>query len=306
MIVYKIQNKVNNKIYIGQTTIELEKRIRGHLKKKGCRAIHNALMKYGIENFDISIIATAKTLDELNNLEENYISEYKCISPNGYNLVAGGKNRRASKETRKKMSEAQTDELKYRKSLSSLGENNPFFGKHHSKETKKKLSEINKGKILSEETKRKIGKASKGRSHFLSEKTKKKISESLKGRYVGKDSPMYGKPRSEEVKRKISESLKGRYGGENNPMYEKHHTIEVRKRISKIKKKMWADEKKIKKVEQIKCMLLHKIPCSKIAEAFKVKIYTINNIKYGHCWNYVRIPKDLIFVMDDSLILEGL
>ena len=41
----------------------------------------------------------------------------------------------------------------------NIGENNPFFGKHHSEETKKKISEYRIGKRHSEETKKKMSKS---------------------------------------------------------------------------------------------------------------------------------------------------
>ena len=52
-----------------------------------------------------------------------------------------------SEESRRKMSE----------SLS--GENHPFFGKHHSEESRRKMSEAHKGKHLSEESRQKLSEA---------------------------------------------------------------------------------------------------------------------------------------------------
>ena len=82
------------------------------------------------------------------------------------------------------------------------GEDNPFYGKHHSTETRKKLSdswdydkhfttetrkkisEGNKGKKFSEEHKKKIGTANKGRRH--SEEAKRKISEANRINNIGR------------------------------------------------------------------------------------------------------------------------
>lgn len=48
--IYKIQNLINNKIYIGQS-INIEKRLSAHKSSKDSCYIHNAIQKYGIMNF---------------------------------------------------------------------------------------------------------------------------------------------------------------------------------------------------------------------------------------------------------------
>jgi hypothetical protein len=64
--------------------------------------------------------------------------------------------------------------------------------------------------------------------YLISPETRMKISESLKGKYVGENSPLFGKQRSEETKKKMSEAKKG----ENSPMFGKHHLSETRTKIS--------------------------------------------------------------------------
>ena len=49
--------------------------------------IHNAIAKYGIDNFDFEIIEWTGDYD---NKEFYYIKKYNSISPNGYNLIDGG------------------------------------------------------------------------------------------------------------------------------------------------------------------------------------------------------------------------
>jgi len=50
MIIYKITNKINKKIYIGQTIRHLSVRWGQHLRSKnGCTALKSALKKYGKE-----------------------------------------------------------------------------------------------------------------------------------------------------------------------------------------------------------------------------------------------------------------
>ena len=52
--IYRIKNKIDNKIYIGQTIQDLEDRWRGHLKKhSNCRYLKSAFKKYGMQYIDL-------------------------------------------------------------------------------------------------------------------------------------------------------------------------------------------------------------------------------------------------------------
>lgn len=94
MKVYKIENKENGKVYIGQTTVAIEKRWSQH-KSKGLRKtstypLYLDIGHYGADAFTISIIdETATTKQELNDLEISYIKQYNSLYPNGYNIASG-------------------------------------------------------------------------------------------------------------------------------------------------------------------------------------------------------------------------
>lgn len=95
MVIYKITNKSNGKIYIGQTVRKLDKRIHEHknaIKYNRKSAISNAINKYGIENFSIETLDIAKNYEELNKKEIFYINKYNSAYPHGYNLRKGGDN----------------------------------------------------------------------------------------------------------------------------------------------------------------------------------------------------------------------
>ena len=77
MIIYKIENLLNGKCYIGQTIRPLNERLGEHLRHSSY--IGRALNKYGIENFDIREIDAASTIEELNKKEIYYINEYNTI-----------------------------------------------------------------------------------------------------------------------------------------------------------------------------------------------------------------------------------
>lgn len=154
MIIYKITNNVNGKIYIGQTIRTLEERFTEHKRNKKS-LISKALKRYGIENFTIEQIDTAESIDELNELEFKYIREYDCITPNGYNQCEGGGNTfgyHHSDESKQKMS--QNKKGKY------TGEENHFYGKHHTEEARRKMSESRKGRIIDDEWKQHLSEAS--------------------------------------------------------------------------------------------------------------------------------------------------
>ena len=113
MLIYKITNLINNKIYIGQTTRSLEERWRLHKRSKSCRAIYSAILKYGINNFKIETVCECLTIEELNIKESEYIQLYKSISPNGYNLRGGGNNNFLSEETKLKISNANKGQISW-------------------------------------------------------------------------------------------------------------------------------------------------------------------------------------------------
>lgn len=198
MLIYKITNLINGKVYIGQTVRPLNQRLANH-KLYPKSLISNAFKKYGIENFTIETIDTAVNKEELDSKERMWIEHYNSISPNGYNLTKGGGGTlgyKLSKETRLKISRANkgkpshtkgkvlSEETKRKISISRKGkysgENNPNYGKTHSLETRRKISEANKGRKLSEVAKRAISEGHKGL--VLSEETKAKISASMQSK----------------------------------------------------------------------------------------------------------------------------
>ena len=132
--IYKIKNKFDNKIYIGQTIQDLEDRWKGHLKKNSnCRYLKSAFKKYGVDNFEFQLVCI--TFDNcLDDMEIKYIEHYNCLVPNGYNLRLGGNSGKHNEETKRKISEALKNRYKN-------GMVNPYLGKTPSEETRKKLSE---------------------------------------------------------------------------------------------------------------------------------------------------------------------
>lgn len=105
MFIYKITNKINGKIYIGQTIRPIEIRFKAHCDVSSkSRAIHSAIKKYGKENFSLELVQECISMDDLNRMEVFWIRWFNCISPNGYNLTDGGNNQRPSNITKERLS----------------------------------------------------------------------------------------------------------------------------------------------------------------------------------------------------------
>jgi group I intron endonuclease len=111
MYVYKITNKANGMLYIGITSKSIEERWRIHqnwARWKKPYGLHLAIKEFGADSFVIEHIASAKTFDDLRQLEKQVIQQYNSLHPNGYNKTAGGQGilgYRHTPEARKKMSE---------------------------------------------------------------------------------------------------------------------------------------------------------------------------------------------------------
>ena len=90
--IYKIINKINNKIYIGKTTQSIEDRFNQHKNKskKLNTHLYNAMRSYGISNFQIEIIEKCDSL-QLDEKEKYWIKYYNIMIPKiGYNMTLGG------------------------------------------------------------------------------------------------------------------------------------------------------------------------------------------------------------------------
>lgn len=92
-VIYKITNKINGKIYIGQTVQNLKDRWYRHCGNSGSIAelnmvIKKAIHKYGKENFTVEEIE--KCDDSLLNERETYWIAYYNSYYTGYNSTLGG------------------------------------------------------------------------------------------------------------------------------------------------------------------------------------------------------------------------
>lgn len=149
-VIYKITNKINNKFYIG-SAVQFNLRKNAHLsylkkEKHPNKHLQNSFNKYGIENFEFTIIEYVENKYNLIEKEQYYID---ILKPD-YNIckIAGS-----------------------------------CLGIKRRQETKDKISNSNKGRIISIETREKIRNTLKGRKNKPHTKESKlKMSLAQKGK----------------------------------------------------------------------------------------------------------------------------
>lgn len=184
--IYKTTNLLNNKIYIGQ---KHSSTFLGNNYLGSGKILKQAIAKDGADNFIVELLEEVNTQDELDEREIFWIKYYRSTDRHiGYNICEGGKVNRTM-----------------------VGENNPFYGKHHSDKTKQKMS-------ISQQHR------TDDRSH--SEKSKQKLSQKMKGRKItwknklsanAKVNPNYGmrgKQCSEQAKEKLSKKAVQRWSND--------------------------------------------------------------------------------------------
>jgi len=220
--VYGIENIINKKVYSGQA-IKFKNRKSTHFSnlrnnKHKNSHLQNAVNKYGIENFIFKTLIYCESF-ELTRYEQFFSDYYKnlglsynirqCVDSNlGFrhsretkkklSKIVSGTTR--SKETRKRMSIAQSKRTNWKKgkdhpmygttrseeqkkeiSVRMSGENNPMYRKHHTEKSKRKTSNTLMGHSVSNKTRKKMSNAKIG-------KTSNNINKKRKGsssKYLG-------------------------------------------------------------------------------------------------------------------------
>lgn len=79
--IYKIQNLINNKVYIGQSkNISVRWRQHRYLSRIEDTYLYRSIRKYGIANFSFEVIEEC-SVSFLNEREEFWISYYDSTNP---------------------------------------------------------------------------------------------------------------------------------------------------------------------------------------------------------------------------------
>ena len=88
--IYIIKNRINGKVYIGQS-VNAGERFIGHCKKSSADSgslISKAIQKYGANNFWYEVLESQ--IPNYNEREKYWIAKYNSVQPNGYNIQSGG------------------------------------------------------------------------------------------------------------------------------------------------------------------------------------------------------------------------
>lgn len=177
--IYIHKNKINNKVYVGQTSNKPQYRWNKGEGYKTSTLFYNAIQKYGWDNFQHIVLYTDLSLEEANSLEQYLIKRLKSDDRDfGYNILDGGTNYHHTEEQKQKQSafmkkqwenqeyrQSQSERMKkkwedqeYRQNIiekisgtnshfygsNKSGQNNPMYGRHHTQESKKKMSQSQK------------------------------------------------------------------------------------------------------------------------------------------------------------------
>lgn len=276
MIIYKVTNQVNKKVYIGKTKNTLRIRRQQHYYEINDlkSSFHNALTKYSPESFIWEMIDAASSLEELDQKEKYWIKYFRSREDGiGYNIGVGGEggdnfsNNPKKEEIRKyigsqvRLSKRWTEEKRKEASEKMKGPNNPMklnpqnsiFIKDNpmKKEEYKRYGSENpmndiqirkyhKEIMESEEHRKKLSIATKGQKKSpITEEHRRNLSLAHQGKVL-----------SEEHRKKISEAGLGRVVSvetrrkQSESSKGRVFSEESRKKLSEAKKKYHENRRK--------------------------------------------------------------
>lgn len=211
--IYKITNTVTNKVYIGQTINDPEKRWIGHQKSigtnRGCPALKASMEKHGIDKFKFEVLIICFDSD-LSKFEKEYIKKYESFGPKGYNLTHGGEE--GGFFTGCKHSPEEVERIRKRwkawfanpDNCRKISERKKKF--YQNPENRKRQSEIMK--VVSKTNNFGYTTKSHGKKMPISEETKQKIRESVLKYYSENQvSPKNRKKRSDAMTKAIGRKV---------------------------------------------------------------------------------------------------
>lgn len=92
--IYMHKNKINHKVYIGQTGVELTRRFKGGSGYASSPHFYSAIQLYGWNNFEHLILEENLTAEAADIKEKYWIELFDATNPMfGYNLSQGGKSK---------------------------------------------------------------------------------------------------------------------------------------------------------------------------------------------------------------------
>jgi len=244
-IIYAVVCTNNGKQYVGQTVRPIEVRWRAHVAKQGTLpGFSMAIKKYGADAFQLRVLDTAESAEELNHKEQHWIKMLNTITPAGYNLNEGGDMIRPvggpTPETRAKMRAAKlgvprTQATKDKISAALTGTTQPTdvvakrtgvireMWASNRDELSRKVSIANTGRVRSDEVRARMSEARKGipmkecdkekrRGRTASPETKERMRQAQLGKTMSPEAveksslSRTGQKRSEESKERMRQA----------------------------------------------------------------------------------------------------
>lgn len=161
--IYKTTNRINGKYYIGKH--KTKQKSDGYIGSG--RALKQAIQKYGRSAFRCEILEYAESDEQLNRLEEQYVTEQVVADRDSYNMVVGGRGgwnyvhenglcdpneygKRGRKEFQRRMKDPEYYQAFCERKKSKLiefyakGGKNPNLGRKLSDQVKRNISEARK------------------------------------------------------------------------------------------------------------------------------------------------------------------
>ena len=225
--IYKVTNKVNGKVYIGQS-VDISRRWCEHMNAKDDIYFHKAIQKYGVENFEWEVIEQCKKkdLDE----RESYWIEYYDSFNKGYNCTKGGEGAPGGKDNPNWKGGVSLDEDYYRQYSKQYYQVN----KEKRKEYDKQYGEANKEKKkeYSKQYYEENKEQAKQQMKEYYEKNKEQIKQQVKEYYET------NKEKKKEYYEANKEKIKQQMKEYNKQYYEAHKEELKEKRKQRNKKSM--------------------------------------------------------------------
>lgn len=246
--IYKIENIVNGKVYIGQS-VDIEARWAVHKSTalKSQQPLYRAMRKYGLDNFVFSVLEETAP-DILTEAEGRHMAEHRergqlynlapaAGSTLGFRHSAESKEKMAASRrgiplpdnVRAKLSEAQKASEATAAHCREMAA--AKRGVPHTAEHRARIGAKSRGRPMTEDAKAKLSAAHRGKK--MAQETKAKISASLVG-----NQRTLGRKLSEEHKAKVSASLAG-----NTRRLGIKHTPESRAAMTAGQKRRWAERR---------------------------------------------------------------
>lgn len=120
MGVYKIENKINGKIYIGSSK-NIINRWNSHIKdltldKHHSYKLQKDYLEFGITNFTFEIIEVVININELLDVEQKWMDYYKCYEDNiGYNISISSKEKKTKLDLKIELDNIEKEKRKLNK-----------------------------------------------------------------------------------------------------------------------------------------------------------------------------------------------